>query len=138
MREAILIVDKDPAARRFLLNALKPEGYQVRQAATALEAMMIAARSSKPFDLVLTEVALYGIDGVKLADKLSQAFPATRVIYVTGEEVSPETPQSERLVLTKPVEAEQLLATVRGVLAAPARKGPARPERRQRKMGSAS
>ena len=88
MPPTILVVDDDPAARRRLREILQDEGYATMSAGSALEAMMAAASISQPVDVVLTKANLRGISGCALASKMEQAFPGTRVLYIS-ESIEP-------------------------------------------------
>ncbi|MCC6860775.1 MAG: response regulator [Bryobacterales bacterium] len=125
MRQSILIVRQDRTGRRLLGRILRGEGYEVREAANALEAMTQALCGSRPVDLLLTDAGLPGIDGWKLAEKLRQAFPATRVVCLGGETEVPEPAGLECRVLPPAVEPGELLAVVRRALDSAARKAPA-------------
>lgn len=110
----ILIVDEDPACRCLARGILRREGYATREAATALEALLIAANEIRPVDLLLTEVRLSGIDGCKLAAKITQAFPATRVMYMSGKAEAQELRDSA--LLLKPLQPVDLLGAVKRIL----------------------
>jgi signal transduction histidine kinase len=80
----ILIVDDDPNSRAFIHNLLRPEGYEVREAASGIEAME-ALRSSGP-DVIITELMTPAVDGIELcriirADARSRGTP---IIVVTA------------------------------------------------------
>ncbi|HEX3067770.1 MAG TPA: hybrid sensor histidine kinase/response regulator [Thermoanaerobaculia bacterium] len=60
----ILIVDDDANSRALIHNLLRPEGYEVREAASAIEAMELV-RSSGP-DVIITELTTAAIDGIEL------------------------------------------------------------------------
>jgi CheY-like chemotaxis protein len=126
MREAILIVHKHPAIRRQMRDALRSEGCQTREAGSALDALMIAANSQRPIDVLLTDVGLPGIDGFQLAERMEKAFPAMRVIYVAGMAATPESGDRRVVWLPEPIDPRALFAAVRPVSKPPLdKKGPA-------------
>jgi DNA-binding NtrC family response regulator len=106
MPEVILIVHQEAAVRRRLRDALRSEGCQTREAACALDALMIAASTQPPVDVLLTHTALAGIDGPQLAERMKRAFPAMRAVY-----------------MEEPIDLEALMAAVRLALRSPVRKG---------------
>ncbi|WKL02879.1 response regulator [Paenibacillus amylolyticus] len=60
--ERILIVDNDPTVREFLQLRLKMQGYETYEAVDGLAALELIEKVTP--DLVLTELNLYGIDGL--------------------------------------------------------------------------
>ncbi|HVI88541.1 MAG TPA: response regulator, partial [Dongiaceae bacterium] len=60
----ILIVDDEPAIRRFLKSSLAAEGFDVEQAETAASALL-ALRQTKP-DLVILDLGLPDRDGLEV------------------------------------------------------------------------
>ncbi|MBS2036526.1 response regulator transcription factor [bacterium] len=59
-----LVVDDEPAVRRFLRTSLEPRGYQVTEASTGHEAVDVVAQS-KP-DVILLDMGLPDLDGVEV------------------------------------------------------------------------
>src|SRR5581483_5748104 len=79
-----LVVEDDPETRRFYMGILQGEGFVVEQAHNGLQALD-KARILAP-DLVLTDIAVPGLDGIGLCRQL-RADPRTRdipVLAVTG------------------------------------------------------
>jgi PleD family two-component response regulator len=64
----ILVVDDDPFQRYVIQTILSDEGYQAYVASSAEEALK-AAKTLKP-DVVLTDLRMYKMDGIKLMEKL--------------------------------------------------------------------
>lgn len=77
----ILIVDDDEIIRDTL-NELLSEQYTCQTAGTADEAF--ARLSEKPYDLVLTDIAMPGISGLDLLGRVLQQYPKTPVIVISG------------------------------------------------------
>ena len=77
----ILIVDDDEIIRDTLKELLS-EQYTCKTAGTADEAF--ARLSEKPYDLVLTDIAMPGISGLDLLGRVLQQYPKTPVIVVSG------------------------------------------------------
>jgi CheY-like chemotaxis protein len=77
--ETILIVDDNPLNLKIVRILLTVEGYEVRTAADAAEALAIVA-SVRP-RLILMDLQLPGMDGLELTRRL-KANPATRSIPV--------------------------------------------------------
>jgi two-component system KDP operon response regulator KdpE len=113
----LLIVEDEPALRRFLAPTLGNQGYQVLQAATAAEGMALA-RSHNP-DLVLLDLGLPDQDGLKVLEDI-RSWSRRPVIILSAR--SQERTKVKALdlgaddYLTKPFGAEELLARLRVAL----------------------
>jgi len=81
--ETILLVEDEDSLREVAREYLKNKGYSVLVAAEA-EAAVTAAESSRPIDLLLTDVILPGCSGVQLAQRLAANHPKMRVLYISG------------------------------------------------------
>ena len=82
MSSNILIVDDDADARMTLVHVLQKEGYTVTGAATAEEALGRFDRT--PFDLVLTDVRMEGMDGIELLRAVKSRRSEVPVIIMTA------------------------------------------------------
>lgn len=117
----ILLVEDEDEVRAMAAEALELEGHAVTSASNAEEALAIWARSSElPFELLLTDVMMPGMSGGELAQRVLQARPATRVLYMSGYNDDAIVRQglsvSEADFLQKPFTLEALARKVRGVL----------------------
>ena len=118
----ILVVDDDTATRHVLKSVLTNAGYATSVAKDGVEALKTLAGSR--FDLLLLDVWMPRMNGLQLLAKLRASDARPRVIVMTSDD-APETllkavrEQAFKYV-HKPVEAPQLLETVRAVLNAAA------------------
>ncbi|XOV88318.1 MAG: ATP-binding protein [Pseudomonadota bacterium] len=82
--ERLLVVEDDDSVRELLAIQLTGLGYKVVSAASGESATRIL-ESGDPFDLVLTDIVLSGeIDGIDLCNSVSERFPETPVLLLSG------------------------------------------------------
>ncbi len=79
---SILVVDDDEHVRELLVESLSDTGYRVSFAATAEDAL--AQLRARPYDLVLSDVQLPGMDGIELSRALAETDPGLPVVLITG------------------------------------------------------
>lgn len=114
----ILVVDDDTATRHVLKSVLTTAGYSTSVAKDGVEALK--ALGGSRYDLLLLDVWMPRMNGLDLLAKLRASDARPRVIVMTSDD-APETllkavrEQAFKYV-HKPVEAPQLLETVRAVL----------------------
>jgi two-component system response regulator RegA len=125
----ILVVDDDVPFRTRLSKAFADRGYDVRAAADYDEAMT-AARADTP-ELAVVDLRLPGRSGLELVRDLKELDAATNVLVLTGYGSIATAVQSVRLgatsYLTKPVDADQILAAFDGAPATEDGAAPAQP-----------
>src|SRR5258705_3658191 len=80
-QETILIVDDNPLNMKLVNVLLAGEGYHVRTAADADEALTVLTECHPR--LILMDIQLPGIDGLELTRRL-KADPSTRDITIVG------------------------------------------------------
>ncbi len=121
--ETLLLAEDSPMVRELIADALRAAGYTVIAASTGEEAIKLAEASAKPIALLVTDVVMPGMSGVRLAELLRESGRVTRVIYMSGyteATISPQGVEPERSVfLSKPFSTDVLLQKVREVLDAP-------------------
>ena len=105
--------------RAYVVEMLRGLGYDVLEAAGAEEALALMDRQQS-ISLLLTDVVMPGQNGRKLADAARQRQVSLKVLYMTGYSRNAIVHQG-RLdpgveLLQKPLNSEQLAATVRKVL----------------------
>jgi diguanylate cyclase (GGDEF)-like protein len=116
----ILVVDDDPDIRDVLKLTLAEENYEVSEAKDGEEALKIIY--SKPFDLVLLDYKMPGLDGrhVCLEIKKDLLLRHLPIIMVTGKgEISDKVDGIDAGAddyIVKPFEPKELLARIRMVV----------------------
>jgi two-component system chemotaxis sensor kinase CheA len=83
-RRQLLVVDDTVTTRTLVKSILEGAGYQVTTASDGVEALSLL--SSRPFDLVVSDVEMPKMDGFTLTRSIrgSDAFAELPVILVTG------------------------------------------------------
>ena len=80
----ILIVDDEEAIRFTLSCLLQRNGYAVKTAATSTEAIGLIL--SQPFDLLLLDLILPGMNGIALAKYARKLQPTVAILVLTGSQ----------------------------------------------------
>ena len=119
MRGRVLVVDDEEDIRETLEMILALEGYDVRTADCGTAA--IARSEVEPFDLVITDLKMPGMDGVETLMALKQRHPRLQVIVATGY-ASSETArrclsEGAHAYLKKPFDMDELLRLVERAIA---------------------
>jgi CheY-like chemotaxis protein len=115
----VLVVDDLPLVRSFLAHCLEEWGYSVQQANGADEALELM--TAKPASVALVDVKMPGHDGLWLAERLRDQWPATAVVMVSGMDDLETIRESRELgaldYITKPITPSQLRQVLRRVTA---------------------
>jgi PAS domain S-box-containing protein len=125
---SVLLVEDDALTRSTLARLLQHAGYIVASASTAEEVFALLEREKLRPDLVLLDLLLPGMEGGQLLQLLRQSpeWSSLPVALLTGESLSGRTGDFLALnvdaILVKPVDIDQLLATVSRLLATRAAK----------------
>jgi PAS domain S-box-containing protein len=118
--ETLLVVEDEAALRDVAGRILSGAGYHVLAAECGPEALELAARHEGVIDLLVSDVVMPGMLGKDLADRLTNARPETRVLYMSGY-AQPVLHTHGTLdpgvaLLEKPFTADDLLTAVRSRL----------------------
>jgi PAS domain S-box-containing protein len=119
----VLLVEDESGVREYAARVLRGAGHEVTTADdgdAGLAAATAAARSGRPFDLLVSDVVMPGLGGLGLARELHARNPELRVVLVSGytEEAS-EAAEAGFDLLAKPFTAEELLARAGRALESP-------------------
>lgn len=78
----ILAIDDERFFRNLYSDILSQEGYQVVTAESGEEGLRVFAK--EPFDIVITDMAMKGLDGLQTMEAIKKINPAQDVVIVTG------------------------------------------------------
>ena len=116
----VLLVDDNPAVLRFAKRTLETGGFSVLPAKSGEEAVKLACERGGLIDLLLTDLALPGLDGLELARELKSKFPALKILLMTGyggtERFRKSGGQEISRLLQKPFVGRSLLSAVEAAL----------------------
>jgi CheY-like chemotaxis protein len=123
--ELILVVDDEESVRRIMQKTLLRHGYRVVTAGDGTEAVVVFANCQEEIKLVITDLMMPVMDGLRLAHVLVQMKPDVPIVVSTGLGDDPDHSQKlatlrrlgVRVILTKPYTADQLIQALQGVLA---------------------
>ena len=107
----ILVVEDADDMRFITVENLRRAGHAVAEAATAKEALLLAAQDAG-LHLVICDVGLPDMPGGELAAELRRRCPGLKVVLMSGG-----PPQPGEKVLRKPFSREALLRFVEDALA---------------------
>jgi CheY-like chemotaxis protein len=117
--ECVLLVEDDPALRRYLEIVLQRAGYEVFTAGDGLEAMKFLLSDS--VDVVITDALMPNLDGYELCRfvRSSEHLAQLPIILLSALDPKNSTDEAEQVdaFLAKPVSPEDLLNQITEVLA---------------------
>jgi CheY-like chemotaxis protein len=111
---AILLAEDDEAVRVFVTRALNQRGHRVTAVHDGGEAL--AAMEQAPYDLLLTDIVMPGVDGIALALRATRDCPDLPVVLMTG--FAAERQRAHNLealidrVVTKPFSLKEICEVV--------------------------
>jgi len=115
----VFVVDDDPSVRKSLTRLLGSSGYAVEAFASA-RAFLARAPHPGPCCLVL-DVRMPGLTGLELQERLTAGERRMSIVFVTGHADVPKSVKAMKGgavdLLTKPVDAKDLIAAVQRCMA---------------------
>jgi two-component system response regulator MprA len=117
MNEHVLVVDDDPPVRRMLERTLSAEGHAVTTAADGGAALAAVEREAP--DLVILDVAMPGLDGLAVTERLRGKGVTAPILLLTARDAVADRVEGLDAgaddYLTKPFAVEELIARVRAL-----------------------
>jgi DNA-binding NarL/FixJ family response regulator len=120
MAKRLLVVDDDPGLLLAVSETLRAEGYDVKTARRAAEALVIVAQTLP--DLIISDIRMPGMDGYQLVRNL-RSNARTRlvpIVFLTAKDETADRIQGFRTgvdaYITKPFESDELAAIVAAIL----------------------
>ncbi|MFN3198769.1 MAG: sigma-54-dependent transcriptional regulator [Bradymonadia bacterium] len=111
MAHRVLIADDDPTLRELLAEIMADDGYETHTVSDGDQA--IAALVERRPDLVLTDLRMPGVDGLRVVDAARRCDPPVPVIVLTAYGSVPKAVEAMRRgafdFVTKPIESPRAL-----------------------------
>ena len=124
----ILIAEDDQSMCSFLTLALEKAGHTVKATYNGTDAWDAIQSANPPYDLLLTDIVMPGMDGIELSNKATAALPDLKLMFITGfAAVAMENKsldQEKAKVLSKPFHLKDLVDQVEVLLSTPNSKTP--------------
>lgn len=114
----ILVVDDEQDVRMYVERALKADGHEVVSCFDGY--MALAALREQNFDLMLTDIAMPGMDGITLSLQAEHDYPGLKILLMTG--YAHERQRAHNLdalvheVMSKPFDMDVLRQRVKSLL----------------------
>jgi len=119
--EIILIVDDEPAIRDIAGRILSSHGYRTLTACDGNEAVALFDKNRDKVKAIISDFMMPQMDGPATIRALRNVNPDIKTIIITGlgedGRVAEAKAAGSDLVLSKPFTAEQLLASLKQLLA---------------------
>ena len=107
----VLVVDDDARLREFMRVNLEMEGYSVREASSAEEALAVIEDQAP--ELVLLDVVMPGVDGWQMLQRMQERHGSIPVIMFSGkvddESAADAEKRGARAFVGKPFDPQQLI-----------------------------
>lgn len=110
----VLIVDDEEGIRLFLSDELRQAGYRVEEADSAENALSLLEKDC--YDVLLLDLRLGGMDGVRLMRQVKESWPKTEIIILTAFATIDSAVEAVRYnafdYLRKPCNANEVVRSV--------------------------
>jgi DNA-binding response OmpR family regulator len=81
----VLVVDNEPVMRSLVRRTLEAEHFHVEEAGDGESALALIQSRREPFDLVLSDLSMPGIDGRQVSETLARYRPSVAVLCMSAD-----------------------------------------------------
>jgi DNA-binding response OmpR family regulator len=116
---SVLVVDNERVVRALVRRTLEAENFRVEEAKDGETALKLIQVRDEPFDLVLTDLSMPGIDGRQVTETLARYRPTVAVLCMSANpDAVPRVGSADTpvRVMLKPFTAEDLYHAVRDAI----------------------
>jgi len=118
--ETILLVDDEESVLEMGKDVLESLGYRVLSASNGLEAVDVFTAHQDEIALIITDMVMPKLGGVKAIERIQKIRPSIKVIYSSGYDKNTSIPNislsNEIIMLAKPYSVEKLSQAIRSQL----------------------
>jgi DNA-binding NtrC family response regulator len=116
-RIRVLLVDDEEELVTTLQERLEIRGMKAESATTGEKALQMV--DGTPYDVVVVDLKMPGLDGPKIVDRIRQRRPNTRVVLITGHGSSHDEPDDgadrDYPILLKPFPIQRLVEQIQAL-----------------------
>lgn len=114
--QRVMVVDDDPVSGFAIEKIVEMLGYHVKRHMRPEEALADFTTAPHYYDLIVSDLAMPGMNGAEMIDRMTQLRPDVSAIVVTGfietERQRMLEKSTARAVLHKPVSRDDLARTI--------------------------
>ena len=117
--KTILLAEDEPVLRESIAEYLRARGYEVLEAGSGPAAVGVCETHRGSIDLLITDAIMPGFGGQQVAKRVSERYPAIRIVYTSGytdRALDPGISGPRAIFLQKPFSLQVLGETVRRLL----------------------
>lgn len=118
IRKKVLVIDDEQIVLDSMVKILGSEGYDVTTASESAKGLSFALEDL--FDLVITDIRMPVIGGMRILRDIKRSSPSTPVMIITGYATTQSAVQAMKLgaadYIEKPFAPDMLIATVKNVI----------------------
>jgi two-component system cell cycle sensor histidine kinase/response regulator CckA len=118
--ESILLVEDEDIFREMVYKVLGKYGYKVLEASNAGEALLICEQYKEPIQLLITDIVMPHLSGIKLSERLLELRPDIKILFISGyfdnEYISRDGFKKGTYFLQKPFSIGTLEKKIREIL----------------------
>jgi CheY-like chemotaxis protein len=114
----VLLIEDEEHIRVLVSAILRRKGYEIVVTCDGLEGMA-ALRSTPDFDLIITDLQMPGLGGIKLIQALRAGYPQIPIIVISAYATADwahEALTNAVVALPKPFSHKDLITVVDGIL----------------------
>lgn len=117
MSEKLILLVEDESSLRALAKAILARHWRVVESADGMDALARVCRMDGAIDALVTDINMPGMDGVQLAQAVTELYPAIPVVLMSGYCTQDNNqPKSVQAFVRKPFLPKHLIEAVRSVL----------------------
>lgn len=114
-RATVLLVEDEGIVREVIFETLSEAGYRVIPVRNGFEALD-TAQGLDNIDLLITDVAMPGLNGSDLADRLRTSRPDLKTLLISGYGLGGPGRDGQTPYLQKPFMPDELMAKIEQLL----------------------